>query len=153
MKKIPLSNSDKVAIIDDEDFERVSRFTWRLGEHGYPIATVNGRRPNSILRMHNFLVEIDHENRDKLDNQKKNLRVATRSQNMANRPPYKNNKSGYRGVRKRGSFWRVNISKKGKQTFIGKFANILDAARAYDKAAREEYGKFAFTNFPMRFPR
>jgi hypothetical protein len=86
-----------------------------------------------------------------LNNRKSNLRLASQSQNLHNSAPYKNNKSGYRGVhymrppRKR---WVCSIAVNGKSRHLGRFMTAEEAARAYDKAAVELMGEFASLNFP-----
>jgi hypothetical protein len=85
MKEIQLTNGG-ITIIDDEDYARVKCFTWSHNPCGYAQAWVNGR-PQSL---HRLLMnppadmEIDHINRNKLDNQKANLRICTRKENMQN---------------------------------------------------------------------
>ncbi len=95
---------------------------------------------------------IDHRNRNGLDNRKKNLRGCTRSQNYANCPAPKTNKSGFKGVRwdKTRNKWKAEISLNDKNLHIGRFLNIEDAIRAYDRKAIELFGEFAYLNFPRQ---
>lgn len=94
--------------------------------------------------------EVDHINGDGLDNSRENLRIATRSQNCANRTDYRP-KSGFRGVyaQPHGHTWQVKISVGGRMVRGGNFADPEAAARKYDELAREHYGEFAVLNFPM----
>jgi hypothetical protein len=59
------------------------------------------------------------------------------------------NSSNFKGVSwfERDNKWSARIGIGGKRIHLGLFENILDAARAYDKAAREQFGEFARTNF------
>ena len=91
--------------------------------------------------------EVDHINRDKLDNRWNNLRASNRSSNLGNINKYSNNKVGYKGVRVQNSKYRAEISKEGIKYHLGYFSDIVDAAKAYDKKAKELYGKSACTNF------
>lgn len=88
----------------------------------------------------------DHANRNKHDNQKLNLRLATRSQNNANRVSY--GKLPYKGVKKANSKWMARITVDKKEIYLGVFVEIEDAARAYDTAATLHFGEFACLNFP-----
>lgn len=155
MKRIPLINSDEFALVDEEDFARVSKFRWRLGK-----GEVTKSAPPQIPLSH-FLLgkppkkrEWDHENRNPLDNRWLNLRLATRSQNCANRKIP--NKSGYRGVvyfRWRNN-WLANICFHRRKIFIGRYETAEEAARKYDERAYLLFGRFAVLNFPIsRFPR
>lgn len=91
---------------------------------------------------------IDHQNRDGLDNRWANLRLATASQQMANRKRNKNNKTGYRGVRlktdkPRAHPYEARLMVNGKVRNLGFFATAEEAHAAYVKAARESFGVFA----------
>ena len=93
---------------------------------------------------------IDHINHNTLDNRKTNLRFATPAQNTRNaRYPKKNTSSKYRGVwfNKQTKKWRSQISINRKRKQIGYFKNEIDAAKAYDQAAKKYYQDFAVLNF------
>jgi hypothetical protein len=87
--------------------------------------------------------EIDHKNRVSDDNRWCNLRAATRSQNQANTGPYKNCKSGVRGVHRQHGKWRAMITKNGKSRHLGYFAERWQAKEAWQRAAAEAHGIFA----------
>lgn len=92
--------------------------------------------------------EIDHKDRDGLNNRWSNLRDATRSQNQANTRLYKNNTSGYRGVSfvpeasRKNPYRALFRSDKGK-IHLGYYPTAEAAAEAWRKAAVERYGEFA----------
>lgn len=90
------------------------------------------------------LEELDHRNRIRSDNRWKNLRPATTAQNNLNQGIRKDCKSGYRGVcwNPRSKKWRATISANKKQIHLGLFENVLDAAKAYQAAARKLHGEF-----------
>ena len=92
--------------------------------------------------------EIDHIDGNPSNNQKSNLRFATSSQNKINRGPKKNNKSGYKGVswHKQRKRWTARIMINDKYKHLGLFDDILDAVNAYNKAAKEYYGDYAWLN-------
>jgi len=93
--------------------------------------------------------EIDHKDRDKGNDTLGNLRIATVSQNNANRGRPKNNKSGFKGVswRRTAKKWAAHIKRApDRQRLIGLFDRPEDAAAAYDAEARRLFGEFAATN-------
>jgi hypothetical protein len=86
--------------------------------------------------------EIDHENRIGTDNKKKNLRLATRSQNLANKAT--RNKTGYKGVREQASSGRfyAGITIEGAFRYLGTFDTPMEASEAYQTAFKAHYGSF-----------
>jgi hypothetical protein len=96
-------------------------------------------------------VQVDHRNHDTLDNSWTNLRLATPSQNGMNKKGKRTSVSGYKGVHL-ATHPKWHISKPwvaqigGKH--IGNFATAEEAARAYDAAALEAHGEYAYLNFP-----
>jgi hypothetical protein len=92
--------------------------------------------------------EIDHRNGIKTDNRIDNLRPCTSSQNKGNIGLLRNNRSGYKGVslNTRSNKWHAQIKINGKQTYLGRFDDPADATRAYNTAAIEHFGEFAYLN-------
>lgn len=158
MKYIPLTQG-KVAIVDDEDYEELSKYRWHAQKHRWTYYAqralrVDGR--HTIVIMHRQIMDasrgqgVDHENGDGLDNQKSNLRFATHSQNQGNRKRWPRNTSGRRGVSALpNGRWRAVIKRDGTVFHLGCFDDIDVAARAYDAAAIRLFGEFANPNFPQ----
>lgn len=161
VKQVPLTQG-KVALVDDEDFDRVMTLKWCVYRGGKDSPRWyakhdfwNGGDQYSEL-MHRFILgdysspDIDHKDKDGLNNQKENLRPATRSQNNANSRLRSDNTSGYKGVSwhaQRGK-WASWIWANGMGVYLGIFVSPIDAAKAYDRAAKEWFGDFASVNFP-----
>lgn len=164
MKEIPLSGklgTGKVALVGDEDYGYLAQWSWCLNNRGYVKRNVtlydaNGRRGYLTIYMHREVLkrmgfdldrsETDHRNRNKLDNQRANLRTATRRQNCFNAGKKKSNRSGYKGVcrcqKGRGAYV-VHIRIGGKKKHLGRFKTAEEAHAAYKQAAREHHGDFA----------
>lgn len=136
------------AKVDDEDFDRLNAYTWTIMGSGY----VSGGPGHHVL-MHHMLIqqkpgfEVDHINGDKLDNQKHNLRLATRAQNSMNCKLQVNNTTGFRGVCERG-YRRSPFEARIGSRSLGSFKTAEEAARVYDKTAQQLYGEYARLNFP-----
>lgn len=152
MKKIQLTQG-KVALVDDEDLAELSKFKWcasKIGNTFYAIRNLSTEPRRTILMHREILktpknLETDHRDGNGLNNQKENLRVATRSQNLQNRGKYKNNSSGYKGVywNKIAKKWIVRIKIKNNNIYLGCFPDKIKAHKAYITACKKYHGDFA----------
>ena len=153
MKTIPLSQG-YVAIVDDEDYERVSQFKWCYSygpTGGYAVRGVQvSKGKRKLVLMHRFILDepdgfVDHKGTDRLNNRRENFRIATKSQNGFNRGKNRNNTSGFKGVswKRHLGKWVAQIHIGGKNHYLGLFERPEDAAAAYADAAREHHGEFA----------
>ena len=147
MKKIYLRNTKKYTFIDDEDWVKTKDYRW-YDDHGYVRSGSFGKK----IYLHRLVMDfpegqIDHKNRNPLDNRKVNLRVCSDMDNKRNMAAYKNNKSGYKGVTLfKGKYWRATIVVDKQQKALGHYVSALEAAKAYDKAALKYFGEFARIN-------
>ena len=158
IKKIPLTQG-KFATVDAEDYEYISQWKWYYSSTGYAARSIhlgmfNCKQKQKIIYMHRIInttpegMDTDHIDMDKLNNQKKNLRGCSRSQNNMNMKGNKNTSSKYRGVYwvKERKKWSVNICKDKYRRYIGSFTSEEKAGEAYNKAALEHFGEFAKLN-------
>lgn len=141
------------AIVDPGDLARVGGIRWnehRVRGRVYARALNHGGTPVYMHRLINRTpsdMMTDHVNGNGLDNRRSNLRSATNAQNMANLRQNKVcNTSGHTGVSRRNARWRAYIVKDYRQRHLGYFATPEAAALAYNAAARELFGEFAFQN-------
>jgi hypothetical protein len=86
--------------------------------------------------------QIDHIDRNRSNNRLNNLREATKRQNQWNIGPRSRNKSGYKGVSKRGNKWRARININGYDKWLGIFPTEKEAYTAYCSAAKQLHGEF-----------
>jgi len=150
---IPLTRG-QFAIVDAEDYPRLSKFTWFTEgrpNNYYAVRKENGKSikmHRQILNAPDHLV-VDHIDHNGLNNRKSNLRLATFTQNCQNQRRLSHKTSRYKGVcwNKRSKKWAAAIRCNNKTYHLGYFANELDAAHAYDRAARKYHGEFAHLNF------
>ena len=164
MKEIQLTQG-YIALVDDEDFERVNQFKW--------CALVDKRKDGSIRNvyaqrkgikvegkctyqyMHRFILGItenkvqgDHKDHNGVNNQRYNLRTSTNEQNSRNQRLSTANTSGSKGVywSKRDKKWWAQICVYGKSIYLGCFTYKAEASKAYDAATLLYHKEFAFTN-------
>ena len=159
MSRIIKLTKDAVTIVDDEDFEYLNQWSWRLvkdtkDKTGYAGKGSRKQGRYFLTWMHRLLIDVpehmyvDHINGNSLDNRRENLRIATRSQNQHNRTIQKNNTSGYKGVKwsKRSNKWQVAIGINGTRIHLGYYENKHVAAKVYNDAALKYLGEFALLN-------
>lgn len=152
MKQIPLSQG-KFALVDADIYDYLMQWKWTYsGGYAYRLKTVRGNsRKIWMHRECNGTKEgeyTDHIDGNRLNNTRSNLRTCTYAQNNKNAKTRKDNKSGYRGVywEKSCNKWRVVISNDGKKLSVGLFDDIVEAAKAYNAAAKKLHGSFARLN-------
>ncbi len=142
------------AIVNADLFERFNRYRWRLNKDGYVVRSVlrDGKPTIEYLhieikgRTHGF--EIDHKNGFKIDCMRRNLRWATRTQNTGNSRKQPGRSSSFKGVswHARRAKWTAQIHVNYRKKHLGVFDSEVAAARAYDAAALEVFGKFSKLN-------
>jgi hypothetical protein len=158
-RRIPLGEG-RFTIVEPGDFYRLNHFQWFANGNSERIYAVRNilatHEKGKILPLHREIMRppeglvIDHKNGDSLDNRRSNLRLATRAQNSYNCQKRKNTTSKYIGVffNKRRKYWEAQIRHKGKHIWLGGFHSEIEAAKAYDAAAKKCFGEFARLNFP-----
>jgi hypothetical protein len=157
--RIPLTNG-YFAIADATEFALLDGRNWfalnsPCGVCAMTHVTLEGGTHNKAL-MHRVIMaapddlHVDHINGDRLDNRRSNLRLATNQQNCWNQGLGKRNTSGFKGVswHSRDLIFAAHIRADGRIKTLGRFADAISAARAYDEAARKHYGEFSRLNFP-----
>lgn len=148
-RTVPLPDG-LVALVDDEDYDRVmERGPWGFKHKEDTRRTRHASRGG--VTMHNFITgwpQTDHVNGDGLDNRRGNLRPAVGNQNQHNVKLRRDNTSGFKGVGRRRGKWHARIKVDGRLRFLGDYSDPIEAALAYDRAAREVAGEFACLNFP-----
>lgn len=147
-----------IALVDSSDYERVVQYRWavrysRQKKIKYANAKING----IMVSLHRFIMRrniddgtiVDHINRNGLDCRRANLRLCTVSENLRNAGKTASKRTSvFKGVSliKETGLWRATICKDYKQHRLGYYENEIDAARAYDEAAKKLFGEFARIN-------
>lgn len=162
MKLIPLTKG-YFAQVDDDRYDEISQHKWTAVVTGKYVKRVyayrrtdwdnSKRRWRKSILMHRQIFgdesapDVDHKDGNTLNNQRENLRAATRSENLANNRRAKSD-LGYRGVTRtmRGELKPYRVMCRNR--YIGAFDDLIEAAQAYDTAAIKEFGQFAKLNFP-----
>lgn len=157
MKRIPLTQG-QFAIVDDEDYDYLMRWKWRLLKGNntyYAITSIYRKHKRTTESMHRMILKpkdgrwVDHKDRNGLNNTRLNIRTCSKSQNGQNKIPAKNARSKYKGVvwHERLKKWKAHIYLNRRDIYLGVYVNEQDAAKAYDTKAKELFGEFARLNF------
>jgi hypothetical protein len=153
VKEIPLTKG-KVAIVDDEDYEKLSKYKWHAMNGKYAARSVwNGEtKKKTMILMHREIcgnpegLDVDHIDMNTFDNRKQNLRAVTHQHNCFNRPGMEGH-SKYKGVNKIwNGTWAARISVGGKGINLGTYQTEEDAAKAYNVGAVQIIGETAMLN-------
>lgn len=167
MKEIKLTKG-YVALVDDEDYERINKYKWVAHDYAsngrvYAHANIKiGKNNRKMILMHRMIMnvynhrKVDHILPNGIDNRKCNLRIATQSQNSMNRVKPKKCSSKYKGVHisrafKSGPKYQATITINKKRIHLGVFpftpCGELLAALKYDEMACAHFKEFACLNF------
>lgn len=167
MSKIIKLTQGYETIVDDDLYEELNKFKWRLEKipGSKTIYVVRDIRKNENFNfkkiyIHKYILflnekwkelknkEIDHIDGNGLNNQIKNLRICSHAENLKNLTIYKNNTSQYKGVswHKHSKKWYAYIRINGTLKSLGYFSNKIDAAKIYNTAAIKYFGEFAKLN-------
>lgn len=154
MKIIKLTKGFE-AKVDDDDFERVSKYRWHANHKGnnvyYAMRSKRSEGSKNAIYLHREIMnavqgqKVDHVDSDPFNNQKSNLRFCSQSQNLANKRVFNRRISRFRGIYRVGKKWAAKCHRK----YIGCFSTDIEAAKAFDKAAYDHFGQFATLNFPI----
>lgn len=157
-REIPLSRG-LVAIVDESDYAlMMSVGAWHVRRGPMTSYAVHKTERNGCLVMHRLILNarpgmlVDHIDCDGLNNRRSNLRFTDYFGSSRNRRKQRIAKasSRYKGVSLdvRYGRWRARIQGSGMTVSLGYFIDEVEAALAYDAAARERFGEFANLNFP-----
>jgi len=153
MKEIKLSQN-KVALVDDKDYEELSKLKWYAQKDGKTYYAMYRSPSRKCVAMHRGIMnpnpgfQVDHIDGNGLNNIRENLRVVTHRQNCYNRH-FVRSESGYKGVffrKNRPRKWIAMLIKDGKTHLFGCFKSKRLAAVAYNIGALKYFGEFASLN-------
>jgi hypothetical protein len=160
MNKLYLRNSRAYAILSDEDVQWARQWDWSLSSNGYAVRYVEDDGRYKTIYLHREVMQrklgkpippglqVDHVGRQRLLNTREALRLATRSQNQANKGIQVNNSSQFKGINYNQGKFEARIRYRGKRLHLGRFDDPERAALYYDCASRLLYLAFSGTNFP-----
>ncbi len=153
--RVPLTQG-KYAIIDIEDYEKVSAHKWSAcyekgNQSFYARTNIKVGEKIIIERLHRLILSakkgeiVDHINGDTLDNRRCNLRFASAAENIRNSRRRITNTSGFKGVywNTQARKWQADIRVLGKKIYLGRYDDPKEAHEAYCAAALKYHKEFA----------
>ena len=137
----------KKILLDSQDRHFLNEHSWCKDSHGYASAWID----HKCVRLHHLILlkkkyfEVDHVNRNPLDNRRCNLRYVTRSQNCMNCSMKRNNSSGYKGVcwNKEHEKWVAQVGINKRKIHLGYFTSKKKASKIYQMAVKDLFGEYA----------
>lgn len=147
-----LNDKTKMAVIDVRDIDLIRIGRWSIRSNGYCAWKLRVGGKTRVIYMHRFIFcgcrEVDHKNRDRMDNRRENLRRSKHRQNICNQSKRSGCSSRFKGVYKKGNRWGTTIRHPvlKKSVSFGTFRNETDAAKRYNRVAIMLHGKFAVLN-------
>ncbi len=150
MKKIKLPQG-KYALVDDDWYEMLKHINWSAANgYAYAQSRLNGKGKNErmnriIMDENNPEILIDHKDRNKLNNQKENLRRCNKSQNALNSPRYKGNLIGITVIARKNGKTAHHVRRKymNKKYSLGTYYTLKEAIRVSNNFATKHFGEWA----------
>lgn len=151
-----LLQNGMIAIVDDEDYERVNQFKWaaRTDKNNSVLKIYNSSEIRTTISLNRFILNLENEQKvihkdgDELNFEKKNLVVVNQAIVTRKRRGNKNSSSNYKGVswHSQTSKWKAQINVSGTVKHLGLFESESEAALTYNEAAIEYFGEYAYQN-------
>ena len=155
MRELELQNAYNKCLIDDDDYEKLSKIKLYVNATGHVRVCINGKMVGihrNILNVMSKRLVVDHIDGNPLNNQKHNLRICEQLYNSKNKRINKNNTSGYKGVHFSNNYskWCSTIKTNYKNIFLGHYKTKEEAVKAYDNAVKKYHGEFGVTNLELK---
>lgn len=153
--ELPLANTEnEVTLVDEDVYELFKDTTLYKTPAGYAAIPLKGFLHRIILNMKKLHKQVDHKNRNRLDNRRENLRPVPGFYNLANRGKPKSGKtSRYRNVTKirRTNKFQAMVRYNHRNLYLGNnYETQEEAALAVDKLNIYLYGEYTFLNLPEK---
>jgi len=151
-KVLKIDIEDQIIFVDKRDLKGIDLSLLRISADGHVV--IGKKLLHRIIMSPPDNLQIDHINKNTLDNRRCNLRVCTNSENQMNRGKTRSNTSGYKGVnlekKKQRKKYRARITANKTTHYLGNFEKPADAGKAYKEAAKVHHGEYVRINDPKK---